>query len=510
MLLKLNSNDAMVERVDIAGCYVFQRAASSASEVEDGDLVNRFKGAADRVVRKWPLLAGVPSKGKDGHWSINIPDDIHEHSKTRPLFGFTTALHHQPYYLATGLPAPLPPLSSSSSGFLPSLKLSLFRPPSAPKTLFDHERLQSPLLHIHLGFFSDAVAVSVTVPHGVFDGKGAGMVNEALNAELRGESDSWTAPALWEGENPFFRTFEDLADDEVFAEGRETVPVTRGWIGSEWTMAIPRALLGAIWESQWWKSEMRWLVIRKETVEALVERVKGEVRGETEGKEYVSTGDVLMAWVLPAAHSDETTGSFTAAPLYNCRQMLNSYNPSFSLDYPHNAAVPYDLLPTKPIPLSTLRQTPLSSLSLLFRRSILTFRSLPALSRFWQHYRANSSAKSPMLPYRDWPELPWFLRWLWLPSWFSRSSGAGHCTRWMVSDQRELGMGALSLPGKDGKPLPLLSYQLADSSPGHLDHVLGIQRTAEGDYTISAHMRRSRWESVERRLKELERGVTKQ
>jgi hypothetical protein len=57
-------------------------------------------------------------------------------------------------------------------------------------------------------------------------------------------------------------------------------------------------VISAMWEKWWWKSEARVLFLRQRTLDSLISVVKEQVRKETNGEEWVTTGDVLVAWLL--------------------------------------------------------------------------------------------------------------------------------------------------------------------------------------------------------------------
>ncbi|GAA5857799.1 hypothetical protein JCM8547_005985 [Rhodosporidiobolus lusitaniae] len=508
MLVPLTELDAGMTTMALCPCFVFALPPGTDEDARTA-LVERVRGAAQRVVDKWKHLQGTPEWTKDGVWANRIPEDDEQHLK-RSTVGFSTATYEQPYHLAAKFPAPLPPLSSSPSGVSPLLNRSFFRPSYVPQQFSAHAKHKHPLVHLHVSLFADALAVGVSVPHALLDGHGIGILLRALTAELHGEE--WVVPPLpAEGgaKNPLSAAFDRLKADETIAvEAKETLTPSRD---ASWTpvsvLALLVFLVSILMEKAWGKDRARRVFIRQDLVDSLVERVKEEVKVETEGREYVSAGDVLTAWLLKTVHAGETSSdSVVASGVFNMRPLLDSHRPSPSTAsptalvplslYPFNCALNYQLL-TTPLPLSTLASTPLSALSLSFRRNLAQYRSLLALQSFLFDKRPHVPA---VVPVRDPPQLPFSLP-------FSRRS---HTHRWVVTNQVSIGIADLSIPdptSADGKEdLPLLQYCLDADMPILPDHMVSIQRVP-GGLTMSATMRMSRWRKLEKAIEGLEREV---
>ncbi|GAA5857844.1 hypothetical protein JCM8547_006001 [Rhodosporidiobolus lusitaniae] len=504
MLVPLTTLDGGPSAVCMCSCFVF--ALPSTWTADDNDaLIGRVEAAAERVVKKWRLLSGRPERTKAGVWAIRVPDDL-DALHDKPLVAFSTATRSEPYHVAAGLSSPLPPFSAASSGFLPSPKAALFYHTTRPSSLAAHAKTGAPLVNLHLTLCTDAVAIGISVSHGLLDGTGIGLLLSALSAELHGKE--WQAPPLPEdGTNPFIAALDRLeADETVFQQAaREPPPpISQGWRPATLGRGI-KLLLSMLWENWWYGSHARWVFLRQVTVDVLVERVKEDIKDETEGREYVSTGDVLAAWLLKAAHAKEKSAreALSASALYSSRSLLDAHSPSSpSLAlYPHNAAIAYPLLSTD-LPLSTLSTISVSTLALSFRRQLPLHRTLPSLLTIWQGLQ-----KSELLPHRDWLQPPSFLR---LPSLFLPRGKITHTHRFLFSNQLSVGMGSFSLPdfsshsgGGEAKDLPLIVYYNLGEGPVELDSVLPIQQTEAG-VTVSATMRKSRWESLERAIRELE------
>ncbi|GAA5857782.1 hypothetical protein JCM8547_005980 [Rhodosporidiobolus lusitaniae] len=502
MLFPLSKLDNGTDRIATVSCFLFALAPSLDQKGRDA-LVDRIKEAAQRVVKKWRLLQGTPEWTKDGVWAIRVPDeDDEQHLKSSPL-GFSTATHDQPYHLAAGLPAPLSPLSSAPSAVLSDIDLPLYRPSSLPCPLSGHVKHAFPLVHIHLSLFPDAIVVGISVPHAVLDGTGLGLLTRALTAELH--SKEWEAPPLPEdGTNPLTCGLDRLeADEAVSAEAKEHPPPSLAAGAAPMSFLLVLVLaLASFCEVYCWKSREGRVFLRDEDVGRLVKETKEEVKKETEGREYVSTGDVISAFLLKAFHSDESTTSdhASAVAVYSARSLLDAHSPSppsLSL-YPSNATFPYQSL--LPLPLTTLSSTSLAALALIFRRNLLQHKILPSLQA---RSRETRTSRIPV-PIRDWPQLPSFLSSLssLFPWWKTP-----HTHRWVHSNQLGLGVADLSLPnpGEEGTDLPLLRYHFTSAFALPLDHLIMFQEVP-GGVMVQVYARESRWKAMEKAVEKLRQG----
>lgn len=146
-----------------------------------------------------------------------------------------------------------------------------------------------------MSVLSDCTAVGFSLPHGVLDGTGMGMCVHALDAELHGRE--WTAPPFQE---------ENILQAEVVgftkvvngAEGApEIIPsgardtVAPGWWALKWMLASIY-----LYEYWWHKNTFSSVFLGEDVLRRIVEPAKQEAYKAT--GERVSTGDVLMAWVL--------------------------------------------------------------------------------------------------------------------------------------------------------------------------------------------------------------------
>ncbi|GAA6052191.1 hypothetical protein JCM3770_000788 [Rhodotorula araucariae] len=293
MLVELSPIDAGAAELGLTRGFVFALADADGSA---GDtLVDSVRMATEGVVRKWKLLQGTPVyMQKTRMWAIDIPNEDVEAN----LCAFTTSQMGQPYHMVIGASAPIPPLSPSApSGEVHPFVPAHFRHPQTPHTLKAHAKGRHPLLSMHVTRFGDAVALGVSAPHGVFDGTGLAQVLKGISAGLCG--GEWAPPPL-HAHNPVSEARERLMSPGFAAldtQVGDKPPVLLGWTPFS-VLALLALLLQALWEKAWHKDALRYAFISREKVDALVEEVKAAVKEETDGHEWVSTGDVLTAWVF--------------------------------------------------------------------------------------------------------------------------------------------------------------------------------------------------------------------
>ncbi|GAA6018581.1 hypothetical protein JCM10207_007224 [Rhodosporidiobolus poonsookiae] len=487
MLVRLTPLDTSNGFLQLCTCYVFGLPPLSSDEdreLQRTAILEQVRGAADRVVKKWPLLAGkVVWLEKENLCAVDVPaaDTFPE----KP-YAFTNALKAEPFN------ADVQPLSStSSSHFQPTPNIANFQDPSVPLFLSDYISSGHEILSLHLTFFTNAVALGVTVHHGVLDGTGLGVLINALDAELHGKE--WTAPAM-AAQNPLTAAWEALPPS-VKGEEPPAHSYLRQSLPAAYTPAHLRKFLARVrWERWWWQSDDRSLFIGNDAVDRLVRSVQAEVKASSGGRESVSAGDVITAWILKAAHSRDSTWWSSCSPfaVYSPRTALS---PSLAL-YPHNAWLPYPIFPA-PLPLATLASLPLSEIALLNRRTLQPFRTRAGLAATKQDV-----LDQPLPPFREWPA-PWPLNRL-LPN------GGGVTHRWMLSNHTGFPLGSLSFPStaadsEEKRDLPLLSFHGLIQFPNQPDSLMWFQRNQQGLF-VNGNMRRSRWEALEAAAKELDKA----
>ncbi|GJN93885.1 hypothetical protein Rhopal_006944-T1 [Rhodotorula paludigena] len=135
----------------------------------------------------------------------------------------------------------------------------------------------------------------------VFDATGLGLVVAALDAELHGRS--WTAPPLLT-HNQLDGLLDEheaaLTNATPAAQGDAWVDrnVLVGWSSATRLVNIAKFLVNYVWEKWYHRDEARYIFVGKDAASRLVQRIKEEARSATGDAEWVSSGDVLMSWVL--------------------------------------------------------------------------------------------------------------------------------------------------------------------------------------------------------------------
>ncbi|GAA6018578.1 hypothetical protein JCM10207_007223 [Rhodosporidiobolus poonsookiae] len=479
MLVRLRPMDTNIQAQICVGWVCSMPSAGVASLREK--LVEDIKAATERVVQKWPLLAGKAVWLKqDGIFAIDVPDTLPD-----KLFTLTQSTIDVPYPVSD-------PLSSRRPGFEPLPDRAHYQGFVVPPTIDTLAKKGMPLLALHFTFFADAVALGITLPHQVLDGTGSGLVVKAINAELWG--DTWEVPPMTEA-NPLAAAVGSLppptreevpADyDKVF--GRASIP------------GIVKALVRSAWEKYWWKTgEVDYLFIRRAVVERLAPEVKEAVRVQTQGKEYVSTSDVLTAWVFKTAEfvNSDSPATLEASGIFSVRKHLST--PTQNLEsYPHNAVLPYPLF-DPPVPFADFSSLSLADLALRHRRSLELYRSKPLVAAL-----DRDVAPYPIMPRRELP-LPWPLNQL-------VGKGPTHETSSRcLWNNLDCDFSRLSLPdpavegdAKDRPALPRLAFYFFSIMPFTPDHNDHLYQVDEG-YMLRGALRPQVRKALEEAVQKLE------
>ncbi|KAK4705615.1 hypothetical protein P7C70_g593, partial [Phenoliferia sp. Uapishka_3] len=339
--------------------------------------------------------------------------------------------------------------------------MSLFRHPTTPKTAAEYAKTKSPLLAIHLTILEnqpELVLLGICLPHTIVDASGFGMVVEALGKELKGEE--WEAPPF--PIDPELNFLEEALEEEISKlEKLERTPNSEEGIPRDFAVASFWGKVFLVFhllvEYFWWEAETKNLFLGEDVVREIVEPVKREVKEMSEGREFVSTGDVLLAWVLKSAYAnDSSQNSIASTSVFSLRPLL----PSLPL-YPHNALGLFSL---PHIPIYSLSTTPLSILALTHRRSLLSARHPSTLALI-----KSGRLSGDLIPKRTWGYDNWH---------FSNQSKAG------ITKFEGLGR--------------VVGY-FSHTVPFAMPHTVLFTELERG-VMILGSMRRSRWETLARVL----------
>jgi hypothetical protein len=292
--------------------------------------------AAGRVVEKWRLLAGRvewdPFTKRFHIRTIPTPHPLPD-DNARVTFTVThlTGKSLGPDYVTEK--------TTDSFSVLATPPISYFRHPSIPNSMSNYASQKHPLISIHVSHFSDGACVGIVFPHGVFDAIGMGMFIKALDAEIHGKQ--WDPPKL-QLVNVLDRAISNIRDSTP-PTNELSLSLTRlkRDIGRAGVATVSRLVASLLYESLWHRSEPRALYLGEAIVKQIVQRVKNEVLAE--GKRWVSTGDILFAWL------------FKVSQLYSVRDV--SFQPRFLGCVPRRRSKKYQLSSTQHSNVSSVHHT---------------------------------------------------------------------------------------------------------------------------------------------------------
>ncbi|KAG6829923.1 hypothetical protein H0H92_002946 [Tricholoma furcatifolium] len=345
-----------------------QKSSVTLGYVLKGVDCARVQVAAQRMVNKWRLLAGqLEWSEKLSGWCIRVPlrgDASHR-------LKFTTEK------LSIPLDSPLPSLDADSVDILPQPSVKFFRHPSTPSSLSAYSLSMAPIVSIHITELANCSCVGITVPHGVFDAFGLGQVVYALNAELHGLP--WIIPEFFEV-NILQEELDKLATAPhmYMKDPIAMADVRREFVGTSMKSVLAfGARLG--YEHIWKKMETRSVYLGERIVHEVLQKVKNEAKES--GAEWVSTGDVLVAWLLKAVFSrrrDDSPVHLTS--MISIRDLMSRNNHAFS-NYPHNCFMTCSM---RPFTQQELATNSLTSVAIVHRKAIETARNIPFVQAYHQ------------------------------------------------------------------------------------------------------------------------------
>ncbi|GAA5884423.1 hypothetical protein JCM3774_006398, partial [Rhodotorula dairenensis] len=303
MLVPLTLVDGAVANMDIACGFVYALPGAKDPNVAQA-MLDSLEAATKRVVTKWRLLQGHPVYNQQKRlWYIDVPDDAEKPDLSRPYL-FTSDRVPLPYHRAIKVAAPLAPLNSTTTPCheQPRHELAHFRHPKLPSTFDGCSKAGASIFAVRAVVFDDAITVGVTVPHGAFDATGMGWTILALRAELHREP-KWAPQVeeavsqLWDV-NPVAELIDELqhAPDSASKEAADIA--LPAWVSAGKLSHAAKFLLNYVVEKKVHRDEPRHFFLSQRAVDAMVESVKCQVAAQTDGKEWVSSGDVLNAWTL--------------------------------------------------------------------------------------------------------------------------------------------------------------------------------------------------------------------
>ncbi|KAG6810780.1 hypothetical protein H0H92_010347 [Tricholoma furcatifolium] len=280
----------------------------------------KVEAAARRLVEKWRLLAGHLEWSKElCNWCIRVP-----------LQGDVS---HRLKLTMTSLNKPLSSaptdLGQDSADILVRPPLKHFRHSSTPRAAgaFASPKFM-PILSIHISEFTNCTCLGLSVPHILFDAFGVGQVIRGLNAELNGTH--WEVPPSFET-NVLQQALDKLAASHPFPpEGPELEALSNVQRDVKRT-SVSTVLsfgLGLAYDYLWARAKMKAVFLGENVVSKLVQKVKNEVKESGAG--WVSTGDILVAWILKAASQAGDSTPVHAMSAFSTRAALEKENPAIT------------------------------------------------------------------------------------------------------------------------------------------------------------------------------------
>ncbi|KAM0752378.1 hypothetical protein T439DRAFT_379444 [Meredithblackwellia eburnea MCA 4105] len=412
----------------------------------------RVDKAARAVASEWRLLAATVLKEKTksgGNWSLSIPIQS-TLPATYPTHSFTSSTIKQ-----TLNP---PRLSEKNAGVLDRPPLSLFRPANSSASMAEFAKAGAPILRVHVTEMNDAIWVGVTLPHGVFDATGMGMVIKALDAELKGEA--WESPPLPRGEADLMDAVAEATSGAQVQQQQKkeysvlyrdyVKPTFQAWV---WI------LLTLVLEFFWHRNTTKQIFLSHRVVANIVNPIKEEVKSQSNGAEWVSTGDALLSWTLSSAYRGSRSRSRIAVTsVFSARNILPKL-PIYPFNVPVTFSLPFFIIPE-------LHPSP-APIAILHRRTLDSARN----PSFFRSYLEHLESLNPTVR----------------RAWDDRS--------WIFTNQVIAGMPELRAFG------PLKAFWIFEA-PFLIDHVVMINKVDEG-YLLLCVLRQKEWDTLREVVDEL-------
>ncbi|THU82327.1 hypothetical protein K435DRAFT_934036, partial [Dendrothele bispora CBS 962.96] len=353
--------------------------------------------AAVRLAKRWRLLAGhLEWQSTDSTWAVRVP--MGEPPSDNELIAFTTS---KLSITMDGSVFSTPNADASSVSVLSRPAPKYFRHSSVPYSLSSFSKQKWPMLSIHITELTNCICIGLTVPHGVFDVFGCGQIIHGLDAELNGKS--WNPPLVSE-RNIMTETLNDLQNSASEGES-QTLKATLADVQRDLVPAklgnIAKFGVRMAYEHLWQKLETNGVFIEEKIMDEMVQRVKAEV--EAKGKGWVSTGDILVAWFLKAAHLGETDSSTVpVSTVVSIRQPFLERDPKFD-EYTHNSLISCSYPITSK---QEIANKSLAELAIINRQCINNVRNIPFIRLFIQWVR---SVGGVLIYARRQGEDPWLI-----------------------------------------------------------------------------------------------------
>ncbi|KAJ4474330.1 hypothetical protein J3R30DRAFT_3659011 [Lentinula aciculospora] len=332
--------------------------------------VEALEVAAKRAAEEWRLLAGrVEWNTAQKSFQVRVPVSGSLPSNYA-LVKFTTSK-----FPSTKIP--ITPFDNDSATFLEKPPVKFFRHASTLNSLADFASKKAPIVSLHVSLMANCACVGMTLPHGIFDATGMGQVVKALNSCLNGLP--WSPPKI-SSSNILAAELKRLRDSESVGD-----PHPPGLVNLQrdfTSVNVKNVLtLGASCASEflWHRVKPAAIYLGANVVEEMVANVKKQAADE--GKGWVSTGDVLVAFLLKAAYLEEgptSPNALTISAAVSLRGVLAESNRDFEA-YTHNALLP---LAFPPLTVQQVSSMSLYEFALIHRKAIEDMRNIPYIQGY--------------------------------------------------------------------------------------------------------------------------------
>ncbi|KAG2012215.1 hypothetical protein CC2G_012251 [Coprinopsis cinerea AmutBmut pab1-1] len=286
-----------------------------------------LRGALDRVVAKWPLLAGrIEFVDKKPHFRVpfgNLPPGYETYS-------LTSRTSHLP--LSHHVKLPLAPFSE-----IPPIDLFMSNERYKLGGLKSYE--SAPFTHWHITYFEEDgekhSCIGVLYSHALFDAVGSSMLLHAVEAELAGkEWDVPPSPPRGLSANPY----QALLEKEI-SGNRSVSSQSKTSSGSARVVGILGLLAWILGDliRQWIYGSAKNHIIIPHAVHTWLSketRKEAEAAGLTDVR--LAAGDILVAWAMKAVYKGEN--SKKTISFSNAANVRSEWSKELSL-YPHNCIV---------------------------------------------------------------------------------------------------------------------------------------------------------------------------
>ncbi|KAF9063001.1 hypothetical protein BDP27DRAFT_1300017 [Rhodocollybia butyracea] len=346
--------------------------------------VQALEDAARRAAEEWRVLAGrVEWNAEKKAYQIRVPvsDSL---PQDYALVKFTTSK----------LPStkiPLISLEDDTAKFLEKPPVKYFRHSATLNSLTDYASKKAPILSLHVSLMANCVCIGMTLPHGVFDATGMGQVVTAINSCLN--HIPWTPPK--------FSTSNIVVEELKILKESESIgdPCPPGLVNLQRDFSsvnVKNVLsLGTscATEMLWHRVKVGVVYLGPKIVEELVSTVKKQAADE--GKGWVSTGDILVAFFIKAAYFEEgptSPNAVTISAAVSIRRVFAESNPDFE-SYSHNALLP---LAFPPLTVKQVSAMSLYEFALMHRQAVNNMRNVPYIQGYEKWIPTIGGAAIPM------------------------------------------------------------------------------------------------------------------